>query len=136
MVLANLGAKVLRIASPASRTQPPFNPVLDRGRCGELVIDLKSPAGRTQLLGLIEQADVLIEGFRPGVMERLGIGPDQCLTRNAQLIYGRITGWGRDGPLAQTPGHDINYLALSGALHASGSRDSGDRKSTRLNSRH
>ncbi|HEY9544768.1 MAG TPA: CoA transferase, partial [Solimonas sp.] len=111
MVLANLGANVLRIASPASRTQPPFNPVLDRGRCGERVIDLKSPAGRTQLLGLIEQADVLIEGFRPGVMERLGVGPDECLARNAQLIYGRITGWGRDGPLAQTPGHDINYLA-------------------------
>jgi alpha-methylacyl-CoA racemase len=125
MMLANLGANVLRVASPASRAQPPFNPVLDRGRCGEIVIDLKAPDGREQLLGLIEQADVLIEGFRPGVMERLGVGPDDCLARNAQLIYGRVTGWGRSGPLAERAGHDINYLALSGALHASGSRESG-----------
>lgn len=125
MALANLGANVLRIASPASRTQPPFNPVLDRGRCGELMIDLKSPAGCAQILDLVEQADVLIEGFRPGVMERLGVGPDACMGRNPRLIYGRVTGWGREGPLAHTPGHDINYLALSGALHASGSRESG-----------
>src|SRR3546814_19139532 len=89
MVLANLGANVLRIASPASRTQPPFNPVLDRGRCGERVIDLKSPAGRTQLTGLNEQADVLIEGFRPGVMERLGVGPVECLAERKRGVWGK-----------------------------------------------
>lgn len=83
------------------------------------------PAGANHLLALVEQSDVLIEGFRPGVMERLGMGPDECLARNSRLIYGRITGWGREGPLAQTPGHDINYLAISGALHASGNHESG-----------
>jgi alpha-methylacyl-CoA racemase len=83
-------------------------------------LDLKSPADVARLLRLVAQSDVLVEGFRPGVAERLGIGPDTCLERNPRLVYGRMTGWGQDGPLATTPGHDINYLALTGALYAIG----------------
>jgi alpha-methylacyl-CoA racemase len=120
MALANLGASVLRVARPAGTGTPRFNPVLDRGRRGQVMADLKSEQGRAQVLALIEQADALVEGFRPGVMERLGLGPDDCLARNPKLVYGRITGWGRSGPLAHTAGHDINYIALSGALHACG----------------
>jgi alpha-methylacyl-CoA racemase len=94
--------------------------VTNRGK-RSVVLDLKQPAGAASLLQLAERADVLIEGFRPGVTERLGIGPDECLARNPRLVYGRITGWGQDGPLATTAGHDITYLALTGALSAIGS---------------
>ena len=124
MVLADLGANVLRIRRPAA-TQRRLNPVLDRGRAGSITADLKSEAGRDQVLALVAQADALIEGFRPGVMERLGLGPDACFARNWRLIYGRVTGWGRSGPLAQRAGHDINYIAISGALHSMGTAESG-----------
>jgi alpha-methylacyl-CoA racemase len=123
MMLADLGADVLTVGRPSAPAMP--NPVLGRGRSGRLGLDLKSPIDRDRVLGLVERADVLIEGYRPGVMERLGLGPDNCLGRNGRLVYGRITGWGRSGPLAHTAGHDINYIALSGALHACGTRESG-----------
>jgi alpha-methylacyl-CoA racemase len=120
MLLADMGAEVIRIdrrrrggAGNASAD------VLARGR-KSLAIDLKKPGATETVLLLIEQADVLIEGFRPGVMERLGLGPDECLQRQPRLIYGRMTGWGQHGPLAQAAGHDINYIAISGALHAIG----------------
>ncbi len=83
-------------------------------------IDLKHSEGRQTVLRLVESADGLIEGFRPGVTERLGVGPDECLERNPRLVYGRMTGWGQDGPLAAAAGHDINYIALAGALHPLG----------------
>jgi alpha-methylacyl-CoA racemase len=123
MLLADLGANVLRIArlAPAARR----NPVLGRGRAGTLELDLKSNEGRERLLDLLVGADALIEGYRPGVMERLNLSPDICLSRNPRLIYGRITGWGRAGPLAHSAGHDINYIALTGALHACGTAQSG-----------
>ncbi|MDB5971472.1 MAG: CoA transferase [Hydrocarboniphaga sp.] len=124
MTLADLGANVLRVARPG-QTRSKFNPVLDRGRCAQVAVDMKTNAGRERLLDLVGQSEVLIEGYRPGVMERLGLGPDDCLARNPKLIYGRITGWGRSGPLADTAGHDINYIALSGALHACGTAESG-----------
>lgn len=123
MILADLGANVLKVVRPGPRPEP--NPVLGRNRAGEITIDMKSDEGRAQLLELVKQTDVLIEGFRPGVMERLGVGPEECLSRNASLIYGRITGWGRDGPLAETAGHDINYISLSGALYPIGTAASG-----------
>jgi alpha-methylacyl-CoA racemase len=93
--------------------------VMARGRAS-IALDLKSPAGRDAVLALVERADILIEGFRPGVMERLGLGPDACQARNPKLIFGRVTGWGQDGPLAQAAGHDINYIALTGMLAAMG----------------
>ncbi len=96
----------------------PFD-VLNRGRRA-VAVDLKRPAGVQVALRLVAQADALIEGFRPGVMERLGLGPDVCLAHNPRLVYGRMTGWGQSGPLAHAAGHDINYIALSGALHAIG----------------
>ena len=122
MVLADLGADVLRVDRPVpgplalhtSRTD-----VLLRNR-RSVAIDLKHPAGRDAVLTLAERADALVEGWRPGVAERLGLGPAGCLARNPRLVYGRMTGWGQDGPLAQTAGHDIDYIALSGALHAFG----------------
>jgi alpha-methylacyl-CoA racemase len=123
MKLADLGASVLSIARPSSKRLP--NPVLERGRAGRLELDLKSDEGRNRALALIEQADALIEGGRPGVMERLGLGPEVCLQRNPKLVYGRVTGWGSSGPLAQSAGHDINYIALSGALHGCGTPESG-----------
>ena len=86
-----------------------------RGR-RSIGVDLKNPDGVETVLRLVEQADALIEGFRPGVTERLGLGPDVCLARNPKLVYGRMTGWGQDGPMAQAAGHDINYIALAGAL--------------------
>lgn len=123
MLLADLGAEVLRL----DRTEPsglgigmaPRFDLLNRGR-RSLAIDLKRPDGSAAALRLIGRADALIEGFRPGVMERLGLGPDDCFSGNPRLVYGRMTGWGQDGPLAKTAGHDINYIALSGALHAIG----------------
>lgn len=123
MLLADMGADVLRI----DRTQPsglgfPVPPrfsVMDRSR-RSVAIDLKQPQGIEAARRLLDQADALIEGFRPGVMERLGLGPDDCLDRNPRLVYGRVTGWGQSGPLAHAAGHDINYIALTGAAHAIG----------------
>ncbi len=119
MMLADMGANIIRVERKgASNLGAKFN-VLKRGRCS-IVIDLKHPDGVAAVLRLIAQADALIEGFRPGVMERLGLGPEVCLERNPRLVYGRMTGWGQTGPLAHAAGHDINYIALSGALHAIG----------------
>lgn len=125
MLLAGLGASVLRIGRPAATRAWPYNPVLDRGRAGQVTLDLKDAGDRERLLNLVGQADALLEGFRPGVMERLRLGPDACLARQPRLVYGRVTGWGRTGPLAPRAGHDINYIALTGALHAIGTRGSG-----------
>ncbi len=119
MMLADLGADVLRIDRAAAvRSALPDKPssdVLARGR-RSIGVDLKNPEGVELVLKLIEKADVLTEGFRPGVMERLGLGPDVCLKRNPKLVYGRMTGFGQEGPMAQAAGHDINYIALAGAL--------------------
>jgi alpha-methylacyl-CoA racemase len=117
MILADLGADVLRVER-AERCGPgapaPKDP-LSRGR-RSVGLNLKDPAGTELLLRLVQDADVLVEGFRPGVAERLGFGPDVCAARNPRLIFGRMTGWGQDGPLAPTAGHDIDYIAISGAL--------------------
>ncbi|MBA2608716.1 MAG: CoA transferase [Actinobacteria bacterium] len=123
MLLADMGAEVIRIDRAGSVTggdpaNPPSDP-LARGR-QSIGIDLKNPDGVEAVLRLVEIADALIEGFRPGVTERLGLGPDVCLARNPKLVYGRMTGWGQDGPYAQAAGHDINYIALAGALHPIG----------------
>jgi len=120
-MLADMGADIIRIDRKAPATVAPeirFE-VLHRNR-RSVMVDLKKPEGVQTVLKLITQADALIEGFRPGVMERLGLGPDICLEKNPKLIYGRMTGWGQDGPQAQAAGHDINYISLSGALHAIG----------------
>ena len=130
MMLADMGAEVIRIdrkAAPSAANPFPvlgtkFD-VLARGR-RSLALDLKQPAAKQLVLQLLDKADILIEGFRPGVMERLGFGPDACLARNPRLVYGRVTGWGQDGPLAQAAGHDLNYIALTGMLHAMGTADS------------
>jgi alpha-methylacyl-CoA racemase len=117
MMLADMGADVLRLdrtAAVADRHGVPGD-LLNRGR-RSVGIDLKHPEGIGTVLRLVEQADALLEGFRPGVMERLGLGPDVCLERNPRLVYGRMTGWGQDGPLASAAGHDINYIALAGSL--------------------
>ncbi|NYT22871.1 CoA transferase [Alcaligenaceae bacterium] len=125
MMLADMGADVIRIQRPAigDRKLPP-SPVVGRGM-RSLTLDLKSASGREVALRLVEKSDGLIEGFRPGVMERLGLGPDACRERNPRLVYGRMTGWGQDGPLADLAGHDINYIALTGALAAIGTAESG-----------
>lgn len=120
MMLADMGAEVLRITRPVDPAAPPKADLLASRLRRRVPLDLKSDAGRTALLRIVEQTDVLIEGNRPGVMERLGLGPDVCLHRNPRLIYGRMTGWGQTGPLARTAGHDINYIALTGALAAIG----------------
>jgi alpha-methylacyl-CoA racemase len=126
MMLADMGAEVIRIeraTRPGADNPFPMlgtkYDVMARGRAS-IALDLKSPAGRDAVLALVERADILIEGFRPGVMERLGLGPDACQARNPKLIFGRVTGWGQDGPLAQAAGHDINYIALTGMLAAMG----------------
>ena len=120
MMLADLGAEVIRVDRPGQeRAFAPWHRILDRGR-RPVALDLKDPAGTGLLLRLVDGADVLVEGFRPGVAERLGVGPGVCRERNPALVYGRMTGWGQDGPLAQAPGHDINYIGLTGALHAIG----------------
>jgi len=125
MLLADLGAEVLRIDRPANRdVLAQSHDILARGR-RSVAIDLKHPQGVEAALQLIDSADALIEGFRPGVMERLGLGPEACLARNPRLVYGRMTGWGQSGPLASTAGHDINYIAISGALHAIGEAGGG-----------
>lgn len=118
MLLADMGAQVLRIERQGGDTSLAVG-TLNRGR-RSIVLDLKQPATVKAVLALVEQADALIEGFRPGVMERLGLGPEVCLERNPRLVYGRMTGWGQDGPLASAAGHDINYIALAGVLHATG----------------
>ncbi|MDX6253637.1 MAG: alpha-methylacyl-CoA racemase [Kribbellaceae bacterium] len=121
MMLAELGAEVLRIDRPGGGLAfgPPELDLVNRGR-RSVALDLKNPAAVDAVLQLVADADVLVEGFRPGVAERLGLGPEQCHAVNPKLVYGRMTGWGQDGPLAQTAGHDIDYLALSGALHLIG----------------
>ena len=118
MLLADLGAEVTQVQRPGGGAWPP-SPVLDRGRTVREV-DVKSAAGLEQVLDLVVESEVLIEGFRPEVMERLGLGPDECLERNPALVYGRMTGWGQSGRYAHTAGHDITYLAISGALHMIG----------------
>jgi alpha-methylacyl-CoA racemase len=126
MMLADMGAEVIRIdrkaapghAGPFPILGTKFD-VLARGR-RSLALDLKHPGAKDVVLQLAAQADVLLEGFRPGVMERFGLGPDACLEHNPKLVYGRVTGWGQHGPLAQAAGHDLNYVALSGMLHAMG----------------
>jgi alpha-methylacyl-CoA racemase len=119
MLMSDLGARVLRIERvPAPERHPDYREELDllrRGRT-DVGIDLKAAAGLDLALDLVASADVLIEGYRPGVMEKLGLGPDVCLTRNPRLVYGRATGWGQTGPLAMAAGHDINFLAVSGVL--------------------
>ena len=118
MILADMGADVLRIDRPGFSAMAPDN-VLLRGR-RRLEADLKSPVDRDKVLGLCDNADVVIEGFRPGVMERLGLGPEECLERNPGLVYARMTGWGQYGPYANVAGHDINYLAIAGVLDTIG----------------
>jgi alpha-methylacyl-CoA racemase len=123
MMLADMGAEVLRIErrGPAAITAAGVaDGILRRNRSAVAVLDLKAEAGLSALLRLVEGADALLEGFRPGVAERLGFGPEVCLAHNPRLVYGRITGWGQDGPLARSAGHDIDYIALSGVLHAIG----------------
>lgn len=123
MMLADMGADVIRV----DRTKPgsglmafdPKKELMNRGR-RSIAVDTKSPEGAALVLDLVEKCDVLLEGFRPGVTERLGLGPDDCLKRNPRLVYARMTGWGQQGPLAHAAGHDINYIALAGALHGIG----------------
>jgi alpha-methylacyl-CoA racemase len=123
MLLADLGAEVVRIDRPAGHDggapiEARFD-LLNRSR-RSVQMNLKKPEAVAAVLRMVEQADVLIEGFRPGVMERLGLGPEACIEANPRLVYGRMTGWGQTGPLAQAPGHDVNYISLTGALHAMG----------------
>ena len=119
MMLADMGAEVIRVErTQAVRDPMPDGPgwdVLQRSR-RSVALDLKQADGAATLLRLVERADALIEGFRPGVMERLGLGPEECLARNPRLVFGRMTGWGQDGPFAHAAGHDINYISLAGAL--------------------
>lgn len=124
MMLSDMGADVIRIDREG--IDPPLgrNGALSRGR-RSIIVDLKKPAGIELVLRLVEKSDALIEGYRPGVMERLGLGPDVCLARNPPLVYGRMSGWGQEGPLSQSSGHDLNYIALSGALHTVGNSNDG-----------
>ncbi len=118
MMLADMGAEIVRVERPAKGQHHRLDPLLRNRK--SIACDLKNPRAISTVLRLVETADGLFEGFRPGVAERLGLGPDTCLERNTKLVYGRITGWGQDGPLANTAGHDLNYIALSGALHLIG----------------
>jgi alpha-methylacyl-CoA racemase len=118
MLLADLGAEVLAVDRPAGE-EAGWPALFRRGR-RRVTVDLKHPDGPGVVLELVAGADALVEGFRPGVAERLGIGPDDCLARNPRLVYGRVTGWGQNGPLARSAGHDIDYIALAGALHPIG----------------
>lgn len=127
MLLADMGAQVTRI-DRADRVgkdamEPKYNTLLRSRK--NIAVDLKSAEGKEVAMKLSEQADILIEGFRPGVMERLGLGPEEMWARNPKLVFGRMTGWGQDGPIAHTAGHDINYIALSGALYSIGTKDGG-----------
>ena len=128
MLLSDMGADVLRVdraasASPVAPDAAPPLDLLNRGR-RSVAVDLKNESGAEVVLRLVEHAEAFVEGFRPGVAERLGIGPDDCLKRNPRLVYGRMTGWGQDGPMADAAGHDLNYIALAGALHPIGRSDS------------
>ena len=119
MMLADMGAEVIRIDRAASAGHPAMKDVSARGK-KSVAINLKDPRGIETLLQMVENADVLIDPYRPGVCEKLGIGPDVCLQRNPKLVFARMTGWGQDGPLAQAAGHDINYISITGALYAMG----------------
>ncbi|WP_199087379.1 CaiB/BaiF CoA-transferase family protein [Bosea sp. ASV33] len=126
MLLSDLGADIVRIDRPpgfdgGAPIEPKFN-LLNRGR-RSAGIDLKKPEAAAAILQLVARADAVLEGFRPGTAERLGLGPAECLAANPRVVYGRMTGWGQDGPRASEPGHDINYIALTGALHAIGRKD-------------
>lgn len=120
MMLSDMGADVIRIERKGhvARTEPKYDVMMRNRR--SVSIDLRKPEGVAAVLKIVEQVDALQEGFRPGVMEKLGLGPDVCLERNPRLVYGRMTGWGQEGPLAKVAGHDINYISLSGALHTFG----------------
>ncbi|WP_423454910.1 CaiB/BaiF CoA transferase family protein [Ottowia sp. VDI28] len=121
MLLSDLGAEVIRVDRPGANLGDQLD-IVGRGR-KTVLLDLKNPEDKAQVMELLGQADVLVEGFRPGVMERLGFGPDAVAGRNPKLVYGRMTGWGQEGPLAQAAGHDINYISISGALAAIGEKD-------------
>ena len=123
MMLSDMGAEIIRVERKGglSLSDPKYD-LLTRNR-KSISINLRDQQGVETLLKMIEQVDALQEGFRPGVMEKLGIGPDDCLKRNPRLVYGRMTGWGQEGPLARAAGHDINYIALSGVLHSIGRKD-------------
>ena len=128
MMLADMGADVVRIDRAGSvkefdENSPP-NDIISRGR-KSIGIDLKNPQGKETVLRLVEASDIFFEGFRPGVAERLGVGPDDCLKRNPALVYGRMTGWGQEGPYANAAGHDINYISLDGVLAHIGRSESG-----------
>lgn len=122
MMLADLGAEVIRVDRKTAGFLGGGGTIVDRGR-RSIALDIKQPGATDIVLDLADSADALIEGFRPGVMEKLGLGPEVCLRRNPRLVYGRMTGWGQDGPLAQAAGHDLNYIAITGALHAMGHAD-------------
>jgi alpha-methylacyl-CoA racemase len=128
MLLADLGADVIRVDRPGKSEIAVGQ--LERSR-KSVILDLRAPSGAAAVLDMVHNADVLIEGFRPGVTERLGVGPDACWERNLKLVYGRMTGWGQDGPWSQNAGHDINYISLTGALHAMGR--AGERPAVPLN---
>ena len=130
MILADMGAEVIRIERPGAADPKVAEPVSGRNK-KSVVLDLKQPPGHAALMGLIERADVLIDPYRPGVCEKLGFGPEECLRRNPKLVFARMTGWGQTGPLAQAAGHDLNYIAITGALHAIGRR--GERPVVPLN---
>jgi alpha-methylacyl-CoA racemase len=126
MLLSDMGAEVIRVerASGGMSTGGNSGDILARGR-RSIAVNLKSPEGVQTVLKLLDTADAVVEGYRPGVMEKLGLGPDVCLQRNPRLVYARMTGWGQQGPLSQAAGHDINYIAITGALDAIGRKDSG-----------
>lgn len=130
MILADMGAEVIRIERPGAADPKLAEPVSGRNK-KSVVLDLKQPAGHSALMKLIEQADALIDPYRPGVCEKLGFGPEACLAKNPKLVFARMTGWGQTGPLAQAAGHDLNYIAITGALHAIGRR--GERPVVPLN---
>ena len=126
MLLSDMGAEVIRVDRSSGGMSMGANPgdVMGRGR-KSIAVDLKNPEGVETVLKLVETADIIIEGFRPGVMEKLGLGPDVCHSRNEKLVFGRMTGWGQEGPLSQAAGHDINYIAITGALDSIGRKDTG-----------
>lgn len=130
MMLADMGAEVIRIERPGAADPKVAEPISGRNK-KSVVLDLKQDAGKDTLMALIERADALIDPYRPGVCEKLGFGPDVCLAKNPKLVFARMTGWGQSGPLSQAAGHDLNYIAITGALHAIGRR--GERPVVTLN---